>query len=301
MGLCAWVARKFDDAKEWAKEKKDNIKDKVSNVYAGFTGKKKYEEAKELYERITNRYNKKRKEFEDELDRTVSLIEMHVDSINKSKSKIKNNLFPEMAAKMSEITDISINKDFSIEEYKKTVLSFDKIRSKNELFKIDFDKNKFKVNVQAILTFGFYTRKKAKESLYAVQEEEKKVNHEIAKMEAELVKIKAINTSLENVDSYFVTLIDIYEKLLVRLDASVNYLYVRCISFARKLVGKEMSIRRLPKIQQQEVQAIITASKILKGMTDESIIAIENQKEVENYENNMYVQHNKIQNTYATI
>ena len=48
-----------------------------------------------------------------------------------------------------------------------------------------------------------------------------------------------------------------------------------------------MSIRRLPKMQQKEVEAIITASKILKAMTDAQIVDVEDSNEVRVYGDNM--------------
>ena len=263
------------------------IKQGATNMWNKFSGKDTFKEAEELYDRISEKYNKRRRKFDEDMEALTNSIENHVDRINKSKEKIKTDLFVRMATNMERIHDISVSKDFTIEAYKEAVLSFDSIRTKDQLYKIDFNKHKFKTSIQAIFTLGFYTRKKAKETLYAVQEEEAKINTEIAKMDAETKKLEAIDKSLENVDFYFESLINTYEKLLVRLDNNVNYLYVRCLSFAHKLVHKEMSIRRLPKMQQKEVEAIITASKILKAMTDAQIVDVEDSNEVRIYGDNM--------------
>lgn len=263
------------------------IKQGATNVWNKFSGKDTFKEAEELYNQISEKYNKRRRKFDEDMEALTNSIEKHVERINKSKEKIKTDLFVRMATNMERIHDISVSKDFTIEAYKEAVLSFDSIRTKDQLYKIDFNKHKFKTSVQAIFTLGFYTRKKAKETLYAVQEEEAKINTEIAKMDAETKKLEAIDKSLENVDFYFESLINTYEKLLVRLDNNVNYLYVRCLSFAHKLVHEEMSIRRLPKMQQKEVEAIITASKILKAMTDAQIVDVEDSNEVRVYGDNM--------------
>ena len=263
------------------------IKQGATNMWNKFSGKDTFKEAEELYDRISEKYNKRRRKFDEDMEALTNSIENHVDRINKSKEKIKTDLFVRMATNMERIHDISVSKDFTIEAYKEAVLSFDSIRTKDQLYKIDFNKHKFKTSIQAIFTLGFYTRKKAKETLYAVQEEEAKINTEIAKMDAETKKLEAIDKSLENVDFYFESLINTYEKLLVRLDNNVNYLYVRCLSFVHKLVHKEMSIRRLPKMQQKEVEAIITASKILKAMTDAQIVDVEDSNEVRIYGDNM--------------
>lgn len=277
----------YNGVKEFVSSTYNKVKEKVTNVWNSFSGKKTFDEAEELYNKITERYNARRKRFEQETTDLVFKIEKHVEVINQSKEKIKKELFRDMAQKLSKIKDIQISEDFSIETYMSQALSFDKIRSKEQLYKIDFNKNKFKANVLAIFTLGFYTRKKAKETLYAVQEEEAKIDTEIAKMDAELIKLQAIEMSLANVEHYFTSLIELYSNLLVRLDSAVNFLYVRCMNFAHKLVHAEMSIRRLPKMQQKEVEAIITASKILKAMTDAQILTLENRDTVIKYDQQM--------------
>ena len=283
---------------ETGKKVVSKAKEAVTNVWNKFTGKDTFEKAEKLYAEITERYNNRRKQFETELDNCTKKIESHVEVINKSKERIKRELFPQMAKKLEKIKDISVSEDFSVEEYMAAVINIEGVRSKTELYKIDFNKHKFKTTVQAIFTLGFYTRKKAKETLYAVQEEEKKIDHEIAKMNAELIKVKAIEQALNNVELYFTSLISLYENLLVRLDNSVNFLYVRCMAFAHKLVAQEMSIRRLPVMQRKEVEAIITASKILKKMTDSQITSIENGENVKAYSNEMQKCHEEMKKTY---
>jgi hypothetical protein len=272
---------------EKTKEAYNSVKEKVTNTWGKFTGKETFEEAERLYEKISSRYNQKRTEFDNEVNRITNSIENHVNAINTYKSRIKTELFVEMAKNLEKIRGIEFSKDFKLDEFKNKDLSFDSIRSKTDLYKIDFNKNKFKTTVQAVFTLGFFTRKKAKETLYAVQEEEYKVNAEIAKMDAELVKLKAIETSLKNVEYYFSSLIEIYEQLLVRLDNSVNYLYFKCMHFAHKLIKQEMKIKRLPLIQQKEVEAMMIASKILKEMAETQIVALNEDAKIVKYEKEM--------------
>ncbi|MFQ7540319.1 MAG: hypothetical protein ACLRLP_01260 [Lachnospira sp.] len=276
----------------------NKVKAATTNVWNKFTGKDKFEKAKQLYEDISRKYNEKQTQFQAELDKYIAKIEAHINVINSSKERIKTDLFVQMAKKMANIKDINISEKFTVEEFLPNEVSFDSIRTKSQLFKIDFDKHKFKTTFQAIYTLGFYTRKKAKETLLNVEEEQKKLETEMKKMDAELVRLKLIEESLSNVEYYFTSLIELYETMLVRLDGSVNYLYVRCMSFAHKLVHAEMSIRKLPKMQQKEIEAMITTSKILKAMTDMQIVAIENDKEVSKYTADMKKQHEQIQKVY---
>lgn len=300
MGMWGNIKEKFKSAGRKVKEKFKSVGRKIAragtNMWNKFSGKDTFKEAEELYEKISNKYNKHKRKFDEELERYVDSIEKHVERINTSKEIIKMDLFVRMAENMEKIHDVVISEDFTIESYKQSVLSFDSVREKKALYKIDFNKHKFKTSIQAFFTLGFYTRKKAKETLYAVQEEEGKINNEIAKMNAEIKKLEVIDKSLENVDYYFETLIGMYEKLLVRLDNNVNYLFVRCLNFAHKLVHKEMSVRRLPKIQQEEVEAIVTASKILKKMTDAQIVSISDTNNVKKHVEDMKKQFEEIKN-----
>lgn len=66
-------------------------------------------------------------------------------------------------------------------------------------------------------------------------------------------------------------MIELYRALLNRLDNSVNFLMIRCISFAHKLVREQMSIKLLPKSQQAEIMAMVSISKVLKSMVDKNI------------------------------
>lgn len=278
-GLCNLVSKVKNGVKKGVKK----IKEKVTNTWNKFTGKEKFEKAEKLYQEISEQYNLRRRQFEEDVEMYTGMIEQYVKEINQSKEKIRMKLFPEMAKKIQKLQDVSISTDFTVEQYVDSKLAFDEIRSKDDLYKIDFNKNKFKTTAQAIFTLGFYTRKKANETLMAVQEEEGKVKTEIAKMDAEIVRIKLIEQSLANVRDYYTSLTSQYQNMLVRLDNSVNFLYVRCLAFAHKIVAKEMSVKRLPLAQRKEIEAVITISKILKEMTEKRVVSVENKKELDKY------------------
>ena len=80
-----------------------------------------------------------------------------------------------------------------------------------------------------------------------------------------------IKQALELIAEYYLSLIELYRALLNRLDNSVNFLMIRCISFAHKLVREQMSIKLLPKSQQAEIMAMVSISKVLKSMVDKNI------------------------------
>jgi len=270
----------------------------VKKVAARISGKDKFEEAERLYDEISKRYNEKREHFQKEIERITSLIEEHVKSINDSKRMIKRELFPAMANKISKIKDIRISDEYSVEEYIESVLNVDTIRSREQLFTIDFNAHKVKTTFQAIFTLGFYTRKKAKETLYNVKEEEAKINSEISRMDSEINKIYIIEKSIKQVVDMFTSVIEMYNNLLIRLDSSINYLLVRSLAFAHQIVGKQMSVKVLPKMQQKEVEAIVTASKILKTMTETQLLSVEKQKDVEEYDGKISGNKKEIESIY---
>ena len=59
-----------------------------------------------------------------------------------------------------------------------------------------------------------------------------------------------------------------------------------------------MSIKLLPSIQQKEIEAIITASKILKKMAETQILTIEDQSKVTQYKKIMEESKNEIVDIY---
>lgn len=270
----------------------------VKKVAARISGKDKFEEAERLYDEISKRYNEKREHFQKEIERITSLIEEHVKSINDSKRMIKRELFPAMANKISKIKDIRISDEYSVEEYIESVLNVDTIRSREQLFTIDFNAHKVKTTFQAIFTLGFYTRKKAKETLCNVKEEEAKINSEISRMDSEINKINIIEKSIKQVADMFTSVIEMYNNMLIRLDSSINYLLVRSLAFAHQIVGKQMSVKVLPKMQQKEVEAIVTASKILKTMTETQLLSVEKQKDVEEYDGKISGNKKEIESIY---
>jgi len=106
---------------------------------------------------------------------------------------------------------------------RKSTMKMGKIRGREELFKIDFDRNPVRANLQAILTLGFGTRKKADETLKNVREQEAVLEEEAAKLDAEVARLEAARDSLGEVVRYFEGLHGCYGRLLDELEYSVHY------------------------------------------------------------------------------
>ena len=84
---------------------------------------------------------------------------------------------------------------FLKELFEGSTLKVDSMKSKADLYLIDFKKNPIKSNALAIISFGFYTRKKAKETKERVIEERKRLlrtSKEFVENTEKLIKIKII-------------------------------------------------------------------------------------------------------------
>lgn len=260
MGIFGWIGRKIAA-----------VGHAFSNGYKSFTGQATFVEADRMYDDIKRRFEEHKRYFEKEVDSLSNEIERQVSSINKSKTIIKTELFPSFSEKMSRLKDIPVSDHYLKEYFSGSTLKVDKIKAKADLYLIDFKKNPIKNNALAIVTLGFYTRKKAKETLERVREEKKRLEEEMARMDSELTKLRRIKDALELIAEYYLSLIEIYRKLLSRLDNSVNFLMIRCISSVHKLVRDQMSIKLLPKSQQAEIMAMVSISKVLKTMVEKNI------------------------------
>lgn len=271
MGIFGWIGRKTKVVKDTICSAVSRTEKVVSNGYNNFTGQTTFEEADRMYEDIKNRFEEHKKYFEKEVDRLSSEIETNVESINNSKRTIKIELFPLFSEKIRRLKDIPVTKEFLKEYFSGTDIKVDSLKEKADLYLIDFKKNPFKSNALAIVTLGFYTRKKAKETSEKVKEEKKRLEEEMVRMDSEVTKLIAIKNALDLIAHYYLSLIEVYRALLNRLDNSVNFLMIRCISFAHKLINEQMSIKLLPKSQQAEIMAMISISRILKEMVEKNI------------------------------
>ena len=70
------------------------------------------------------------------------------------------------------------------------------------------------------------------------------------------------------------------------------------MSFAHKIVKQEMSVRYLSRMQIKEIEAIMTASKILKHMAEMQILSVSDVNEVEKLEKAMKSSHEAVMREY---
>ena len=267
-----YVGDKIEKGKNYIVEKVREIKTKVSNTAAKWSGKEEADKAKALYEKIEKRYNEEKQSYEITVDKYSAKIKEHVYNINFYKERIKSELLPEFIKSLEKFCDFPIPESLKMEEYEVETLKVEEMKSKSDLISIDWDENYWTNTLKAIFTLGLWTKKKAKDSLDKVKEEEYKVEENIVKMQTEKSRLADIDKALGNTEYYFKKVIEYYEIMLVRLDNAINTLYVRCLAKMHSFVHQEMSLRRLTRMQQKELEAAVTASVCLKAMMDVQVL-----------------------------
>lgn len=270
MGFFSWAADKISKAKDWVCEK-------ASNVWNTFTGKKNTDEAKRIYKEAVADYERARSDFEKYLTENTKKINLSIDNINNMKKLVFSKYlkeYLEIANKMytgSVISTETLEKEF---EYHHKHIN---MKSLSSVMKIDFDSNKFKTNLLAICTLGFYTRKKAKESLM----EAENVAHEVrlykTQLEAERARIDSLVISLQNIEVYFKGMIEVVESLLPKLDYSLNMLRNLHLVFSYSFIKGKLDFHKLPAVQMDYFTATNTITKILVEMSKKSYITNNNE------------------------
>lgn len=281
----------------FAGEKINKFREAVSDTWAGFTGKKKVDEAKKLYEEIERRYNEEKNSYEAFKEKYSKSIKAHIDNINFYKEMIKSELLPQFMQAISKLYQYPIPDGFNMEDYTDKEIKIEDLKAKEDLLTIDWDKHPWLNTIKAVFTLGFWTKKQAEESLKNVEAQKLKVNENIAKMNAEKKRIERIDQALENAEYYFQKVIELYEVMLVRVNNSIDTLYVSCMVRLHKFVHKEMSFRRLTKVQIKELEAAFVATEIIKDMINKQVLSNEDVA-VDKYSSEIKEQYESVEKGY---
>lgn len=189
----------------------------------GFTGQTKFEDAKRRLDALQNRAKKLQEDFDKEAERLHKETCQHLEVIDDFRLKLQNHDF-ERFILLTEVFSHWTIQDISIQEIaRKSTTKVAKLRDREELFKIDFDRNPIASNLKALLTFGFWSRKQVDSTLKNVQEEECKLDMEAEKLNGELTRLKKVCEALKQVTTYFECLHGSYTRLLDELEYAVHY------------------------------------------------------------------------------
>ena len=225
--VCATVktiARTVADGAERVMEGVRNVGHMVSDGWKKFTGQNVAEEADRRWAALDEKSRRRKTEFEKFMAEMTEQVNAEIETINSCREQLNKRAFPrfcDLAANFSNwsVKDIANEKAVVLHRRK-----CDAVRSRDELMKIDFRNHPVKANLAAVFTLGFATRKLAKESLAAVQEEEKRMEAEFAMLDAEQARHQALLKSLQQVSRIFRAHLEVYDRILDEVDYAVALL-----------------------------------------------------------------------------
>ncbi len=228
-GVKAAGSKVFGAAKKVAikvKEVAKNVVEKCSKVWAKFTGKEKFDKANKLYDELKMKMEAAKRDYSDFVSNITKNISNTVTEINTVKKELTTDAFSRFVNISGRIACWEIVIERMSEEFSYNMVKIDEIKAREELFSIDFNRDKIKTNILAVVTFGFLTRKRATETLHEIQEQEKVLECEVAKIEVEKKRLVQIHKSLKQVNTYFCELRDTYSKVLNELDYVINLISI---------------------------------------------------------------------------
>jgi len=247
----------------------DEVKDGSAKAWNSVTGKDKFYEAENLRKKITRKYNKTEHSYEQQSKILLDSLEQTINSINNHKQEIYKKHFSQFTLLANRLHNLSIQGESFIEYFDSSIYemkNLNTVRSKNDLYSIDFNNMKAQEIATGILTLGWSTRSKAVETLRNVQAEEKRVQEEITKMNAHITQLKTVLSALENVEEYFASLTHNYEKLLHRFRYGIASQMQKNILNNIALENGKLDFKMMPIVHIEEFQALFNLSIILKTM-----------------------------------
>lgn len=265
----SFITKIAKKAIDYASDVVDYVVTKGSKVLNALTGKDTFLEAEELYKRIEEEYTIKHNEYKEKIYIIGKEIEKKVSNINYHKEDIYINHFERFKKLGDRLHNISINGKHFLEYFDNSITKINNqntIRSKEEMYKIDFNNLKFSEIAFGILTLGFYTRKKAKETLQEVQAEEIRVKQDVEEMNAQITKAQVILNSITNVSEYFEELIKSYSKILDRFEYGIKSQIQKNILKGNNLENGKLNFKMIPIVHIQEFQALFNLSIVLYQM-----------------------------------
>ena len=229
----AKVAKKvYDGAKYVATKTLEGAKKVVhfvNETYKKFTGQDVAEEAERRLAALEERTRQRQSEFKTFMEVNTEEINASLSAINAYRKQLNDELFPRFCSLACNFRNWSVA-DVGIEKRVALKGGCDSVRSREELMRIDFRNHPISANLLAVFTLGFATRKRAKESLNQVKEEEERMRAEFQKLDNEKTRISAVLTSLRQVERQFEGCIEIYSRVLDEVDYAVELLRTgRCI------------------------------------------------------------------------
>lgn len=241
-----------------------------AKVWNAFTGKVYADEAESILDEIKAKYEKAESDYKEKIGQFGTEIDNKISHVNNFKKEIYDvhfKRFISVANRMHNVVVKGIPFDELFDDKILEVQNIQGVRSKKELIPIDFNNLGFLKTAGMILTLGFSTRKVAKKSLEDAKQERKRVEEEIQKMQSQMTKLKVVVESIEQVASYFDTLIKSYVILLDRFEYGIQTQRVKQMSLATNVFDLRLDFKQVPIVHIEEFQSLFNLSIILKQMS----------------------------------
>lgn len=277
----------------------DTVK-KVANKIVGglknITGLKAIEihkKAQVLFEKNKARYESAKVKFDKSSEEYAIKIQQHLDSINQGKKYIVDTLFPKMKTILGKIKYTNrFNKEYmSINEFKPvTSLNKRDVLRYNIDFSNDFLGSLVDgavISFKAIVSFGFWANKEAEKVLEEVEKEGHKLDENIHLMDGEIKRLMLMEQALANTNHYINSMIDIYEKILIKANGPATYLKFKCINFTHSVNEEYMKLESLSERDQQLLTSLFNLSVILNKVAKMSLMSDDSSETIKKYNNNL--------------
>ena len=266
------------------------ISDKTKAIAASITGRDKFEQANAHYDQIYTEYEAAKKQYKATTDQQNQQLFNTIEKINLHKQHIQVDLFADFVEMLSILKDVEIPEDFSEEVYTqqcRKLDTFQKIKTRDSLLAIDFDRDKLKTALQSIFTLGIYTRKKAKESLDNVEQQCLILKNEMSEMNSEIANQKALVCSAEQIEHYFEKMSSLFEQWMRYMEHAIHYIAYAAMRINKQIPKHSVSISLLHETQQKELEATITLGKVLSKMIQFQLVITQKNTNLPEYEKQM--------------
>ena len=262
---------------------KDKIIDPALDFLSEAIGKKKFEEAKNRYEKLTNKYNEKQAAYERQIGYFANEIKSLVESVNAEKQYIINTLFVKMKSVLSKI---KYDNKYSLEYFKMPSTKVEPLRKREELFLIDFDKDPVKSYLKAFVSLGRWTKKQATETLDKIIEEEEKAENIVSEMDADLKRLELLKTALTQTLTYLRDMSAMYENVVYKANNTAKFLRFKCMQFTHGISMEYCKLEVLPKADRELMFALFNFTKILDDIVKMELVG-QDTDEIKQYEMNL--------------
>lgn len=249
----------------------DSVKRGCSKVWNAFTGKSYINEAESILDEVKIKYEEASSNYKMSITQIGEEIENKISHINSCKREIYDlhfKRFISVANRMHNVVVKGVPFEELFDENILEVKNIQGVRSKKELFTIDFNALSFLQTAGMILTLGFSTRKKAKESLENAKQECKRIDEEIQKMKSQVSKLKVVVQSIDQVSGYFDVLINSYVTLLDRFEYGIQTQRMKQMAISANIFEIKINFKQIPIVHIEEFQALFNLSIVLKQMSN---------------------------------